>query len=65
MNGPYKSWFFKRFKLTNLSFLIVDIYILIKGQGLNDTCIFGLINDYNVLFDDIHILKLYNFSQNG
>jgi hypothetical protein len=30
----YKSWFFKRFKLINLSFWLMDMYILTKGQGL-------------------------------
>jgi len=28
----YNSWFFKRFKLTNLSFWLMDMYILTKGQ---------------------------------
>jgi hypothetical protein len=27
----YKSWLFKRFKLTNLSFWLMDMYILTKG----------------------------------
>jgi hypothetical protein len=30
----YKSWLFKRFKLSNLSFWLMDMYILTKGQGL-------------------------------
>jgi hypothetical protein len=30
----YKSWFFKRFKLTNLSFLTNGHVHLIKGQGI-------------------------------
>jgi hypothetical protein len=33
-NHYYNSWFFKRFKLTNLSFCLMDTYILTKGQGL-------------------------------
>jgi len=33
-NHYYNSWFFKRFKLTNLSFWLMDTYILTKGQGL-------------------------------
>jgi len=38
-NDPhyYKSWLFKRFKLTNLSFSL-------KAKGLNDTRTFWLIN---------------------
>jgi hypothetical protein len=30
----FKSWFLKRFKLNNLSFFTVDMYILTKGQKL-------------------------------
>jgi len=40
----YKSWFFKRFKLTNLSFWLMDMYILTKGQGLEWHIICWLIN---------------------
>jgi hypothetical protein len=39
----YKSWFFNRFKLINLLFLLMDMYILTKSQG-NDTYICWLIN---------------------
>jgi len=47
--------FFKRFKLTNLLFWLVDMSILTKGQGL-EWHIYLLTNqlDYNVLFYKIH-----------
>jgi hypothetical protein len=55
----YKSWFFKRFKLINLSFWLMDMYILTKGLGL-EWHMYVLINqfDYNGLFDYIQIIKL-------
>jgi hypothetical protein len=42
----YKSWLFKKFKLTNLLFWLMDIYILIKGQGLQ-WHMYYLINQFN------------------
>jgi len=48
----YKSWFFKRFKLTNLLFWLMDMYILTKGQGL-EWHMYVLTNqfDYSDLLD--------------
>jgi hypothetical protein len=44
--------FFKRFKLINLSFWLMDMYILTKGQGL-EWHIYLLTDqfNYNGLFD--------------
>jgi hypothetical protein len=44
----------------------MDMYILIKGQGL-EWHMYVLIYqfDYIDLFDYIHIIKSYNLSQNG
>jgi hypothetical protein len=44
----------------------MDMYILIEGQGL-EWHMYVLTNqfDYNGLFYYIHIVKLYNLSQNG
>ncbi len=62
----YKSWFFKRFKLINLLFWLIDMYILTNDQG-REWHMYVLTDqfDYNGLFDYIHIVKLYNLSQNG
>jgi len=48
----YKSWFFKKFKLTNLLFWLMDMYILTKGQGL-EWHMYVLTNqfDYSDLLD--------------
>jgi hypothetical protein len=44
----------------------MDIYILIKGEGLEWHMYF--LNDqldHSDLFDYIHLVKFYNFNQNG
>jgi len=44
----------------------MEMYILTKGHGF-EWHMYVLIDqfDYNGLFDYIHIIKLYNLSQNG
>ncbi len=49
----YNSWFYLKFKLTNLSFWLMDMYIWLKAKSLNDACIYWLIN-LNIL---IHLTK--------